>query len=124
MVGEQEPDALPALFAAADAFVFPTLADEWGVVVNEALAAGLPVLGSVHSQAVEELCAEGETGWIFDPGGPGLDARCDRPRVCDAGGAASADERQRAANARRELTPDWAADRVVQALLGATRASR
>lgn len=33
-----------------------------GVVVNEAMAAGLPVLGGFHSQAVEELCEEGKTG--------------------------------------------------------------
>jgi glycosyltransferase involved in cell wall biosynthesis len=58
---------LPALYAAADIYVLPTLADEWGVVVNEAMAAGLPVLGSCHSQAVEELVAEGETGWRFNP---------------------------------------------------------
>ena len=63
----QEPRAMAAVYAQADAFVFPTCADEWGVVVNEALAAGLPVLGSIHSQAVEELCADGETGWLFDP---------------------------------------------------------
>ncbi|MCA9132184.1 MAG: glycosyltransferase family 4 protein, partial [Planctomycetales bacterium] len=41
--------------SAATFLVFPTLADEWGLVVNEALAAGLPVLGSRYSQAVEEL---------------------------------------------------------------------
>ena len=47
--------------------VFPTLADEWGLVVNEALAAGVPVLGSLYSQAVEELVRDGENGWTFRP---------------------------------------------------------
>jgi glycosyltransferase involved in cell wall biosynthesis len=123
ILGELAPDALPALFAAADAFVFPTLADEWGVVVNEALAAGLPVLGSVHSQAVEELCAEGETGWIFDP-----EDQASTLGAIDRAFATPAEQlRQMSANGQdraRELTPDWAADRVVRALLGATRASR
>ena len=123
ILGEQDPDALPALFAAADAFVFPTLADEWGVVVNEALAAGLPVLGSVHSQAVEELCVEGETGWIFDP-----EDQASTLTALDRAFATPAEQlRQMSANGQdraRELTPDWAADRVVQALLGATRESR
>ena len=58
---------LPATYQRAGILVFPTLADEWGVVVNEALAAGVPVLGSLYSQAVEELVEEGRTGWIFRP---------------------------------------------------------
>lgn len=51
----------------ADLLAFPTLGDEWGVVVNEAMIAGLPVLGSLYSQAVVELVEEGVTGWVFDP---------------------------------------------------------
>ena len=51
----------------SDLFAFPTLGDEWGVVVNEALIAGRPVLGSVHSQAVMELVQEGENGWLWNP---------------------------------------------------------
>lgn len=56
---------LPAVYGAADVFVFPTLADTWGVVVNEAMAAGLPVLGSTLGQAVQELVEDGKTGWTF-----------------------------------------------------------
>jgi glycosyltransferase involved in cell wall biosynthesis len=60
-------EQLPAIYGRASIFVFPTLADEWGVVVNEALASGLPVLGSVYSQAVEELIRDRENGWTFRP---------------------------------------------------------
>ena len=35
--------------------------------MNEAMAAGLPVLGSIYSQAVEELVQDGQNGWVFDP---------------------------------------------------------
>ena len=49
LTGELDPLALAAHFACADALVYPTLADEWGLVVNEALVAGVPVLGQ-HSQ--------------------------------------------------------------------------
>ena len=56
---------LPAVYSEAGIFVLPTLADTWAVVVNEALAAGLPVLGSVYAQAVEELVEEGRNGWTF-----------------------------------------------------------
>ena len=51
----------------SDLFAFPTLGDEWGVVVNEAMIAGLPVLGSIYSQAVTEMVKDGENGWLFDP---------------------------------------------------------
>jgi hypothetical protein len=56
---------LPAIYSEAGVFVLPTLADTWAVVVNEALAAGLPVLGSIYAQAVEELIQNGRNGWTF-----------------------------------------------------------
>jgi glycosyltransferase involved in cell wall biosynthesis len=61
---------LPRIYSEAGLFVLPTLADSWGVVVNEALAAGLPVLGSVRAQAVKELLEDGKNGWTFEPGRP------------------------------------------------------
>jgi glycosyltransferase involved in cell wall biosynthesis len=59
---------LPQVYAANDVFVMPSLADEWGMVVNEAMASGLPVLGCTGTQAVEELVKPGENGWIYQPG--------------------------------------------------------
>lgn len=61
---------LPAQYHSADIFALPTLADEWGLVVNEAMIAGLPVLGSVYSQAVEDLVVDGRNGWRFRPDHP------------------------------------------------------
>lgn len=66
-VGHVEYARLPQLYRRAGILVFPTLGDEWGLVVNEALAAGLPVLGSDYSQAVHDLVRNGENGWIFRP---------------------------------------------------------
>ena len=66
-----DQDALRGYYEDADVFAFPTLGDEWGVVVNEALIAGRPILGSIHSQAVSELVTEGSNGWIWDPDQPG-----------------------------------------------------
>ncbi|HVS53809.1 MAG TPA: glycosyltransferase family 4 protein [Opitutaceae bacterium] len=40
------PDDLPAQFARADVFVLPSRHDGWGVVVNQAFGAGLPVICS------------------------------------------------------------------------------
>ncbi len=63
-------EQLKEIYAEAGILVFPTFADEWGIVVNEALISGMPVLGSVYSQAVEELIDDGETGWKFIPDDP------------------------------------------------------
>ncbi len=58
---------LRSRYARSDATVFPTLADEWGLVVNESLASGTPVLSSIHAQATEGLCRDDENSWVFDP---------------------------------------------------------
>jgi glycosyltransferase involved in cell wall biosynthesis len=65
--GSMSFEQLPYQYHEADLYVYPTLADEWGLVVNEALIAGLPVLGSRFSQAVDELVQDGVNGWLFTP---------------------------------------------------------
>jgi glycosyltransferase involved in cell wall biosynthesis len=49
------------------AMLFPTLEDEWGLVVNESLGRGCPVIGSIKSEAVNELIVNGKNGWSYDP---------------------------------------------------------
>lgn len=66
-----------------DVLVLPTLADEWAVVVNEALASGLPVLGSNQSQAVVEMITDGVHGFVFPPTREGYVAALDRLGACD-----------------------------------------
>jgi len=55
---------LPSLYRSARVFLFPTLADVWGVVANEACAAGLPVVVSPHAGVADELVLDGENGFI------------------------------------------------------------
>jgi len=66
-LGMVSPDEIPRLFAASDLLVFPTLRDCWGMVVNEALAAGIPVLGSRYAGAAEELLCGDDVGRLIDP---------------------------------------------------------
>jgi len=70
VIGEVPYQKLPELYCDCDLFILPTLADTWALVVNEALATGLPVLGSDRSQAVEEMVVDGENGWVFSPDEP------------------------------------------------------
>ena len=66
--GFTQPDVLPRIFAAADAFVLPSHAEGWGVVVPEALAAGLPVFASDRVNAAADLVRDGENGGRFVAG--------------------------------------------------------
>jgi glycosyltransferase involved in cell wall biosynthesis len=66
-LGQVPPSDMPRLFAASDVLVFPTLRDCWGMVVNEALAAGIPVVGSRYSGAAVELLTSEELGTLVDP---------------------------------------------------------
>lgn len=55
-------------YLAADAFVLPSNANEtWGLVTNEAMLFGLPVLVSSQVGCCEDLVVEGETGFQFEP---------------------------------------------------------
>ncbi len=111
--GFQSPDALPGFFAQADVFVLPSRYDGWGVVVNQALAAGLPVLCSDQVGAGFDLVST-ENGFTFR-----ADDRADltekmrrftnTPALTETLGAAS---RKRAA----EWLPACGAERWVAAL--------
>jgi 1,2-diacylglycerol 3-alpha-glucosyltransferase len=54
-------------YGLASAFVHPAAADQWGLVVNEAMASGLPVLVSRGAGCAPDLVTDGITGFSFDP---------------------------------------------------------
>jgi glycosyltransferase involved in cell wall biosynthesis len=91
------------------------LADEWGLVVNEAMASGLPVLGSLYSQAVQELVEDGVTGWTFHPD------RADEmytavDRALSTGEDRLEEMRVSATTRVEYLTPDYLAERILEAI--------
>jgi len=114
-LGDVPYDRLPEVYSQAGILVFPTLADEWGLVVVEAMAAGLPVLGSLHSQAVEDLVTDGLDGWSFRPDDcASLQSALNRalgapPEEIDRMG-------QHARNRVRDLTPESMSQQIMAAL--------
>lgn len=64
--GYKQPHELPKYYATANIFVFPTLCDTFGLVVNESLASGLPVICSKFAGALD-LIQESNNGYILDP---------------------------------------------------------
>jgi glycosyltransferase involved in cell wall biosynthesis len=68
--GFVEQSELPSVYAAADAFAFPTLNDPFGLVLLEAAATGLALVASPHGGATADIVREGETGFQRDPEDP------------------------------------------------------
>lgn len=55
---------MPAEYAASRVFLFPTRLDCWGVVINEACAAGVPCVVSPYTGVANELVVDGENGHV------------------------------------------------------------
>lgn len=60
-------EELPSLYQTAKCFILPSTSETWGLVCNEAMAAGLPILVSEMCGCVPELCHEGVNGYTFNP---------------------------------------------------------
>lgn len=116
--GFKQYDELPLYYGLAGAFVHPSTTEQWGLVVNEAMAAGLPVLVSERCGCAPDLVEAGRNGYTFDPSAPGDIADALR-RVSQA--EAGMDEMRRAS---REIISNWAPDRFSRGLECAVERAR
>jgi glycosyltransferase involved in cell wall biosynthesis len=113
--GFVDQDELPAYYAAADVFVFPTLEDTYGIVLLEAAASGLALIASTHAGATLDFVKDREDGLIFTPPDEHALAEliaelADSPElVRDLGLAAY--------NVARLRTPDRTAEKYVSAIM-------
>jgi glycosyltransferase involved in cell wall biosynthesis len=66
--GFKQADELPAYYGLAEAFILPSSHfEQWGLVVNEAMASRLPVLVSKACGCAPDLIRDGVNGFAFDP---------------------------------------------------------
>ena len=70
MHGFQQYAELPVYYGLARAFVLASTTEQWGLVINEAMASDLPVLVSDRCGCAEDLVKDGVTGFRFDPARP------------------------------------------------------
>ena len=68
--GFVQRDELATFYALAETFVFPTHTDTWGLVVNEAMACGLPVIASSAAGCVADLIRNEWNGYVIEPREP------------------------------------------------------
>jgi glycosyltransferase involved in cell wall biosynthesis len=66
-LGFVQYEQLPAIYRAAGVFVHPARQEPWGLVVNEAAAAGLPLVVGRRVGAACELVRHGVNGFLIDP---------------------------------------------------------
>src|SRR5262249_28614049 len=69
--GFQAPEALPRYFSNGDVFVLPSRHDGWGVVINQALAAGMPVISTDSVGAALDLVENEKNGMRVTAGSVG-----------------------------------------------------
>lgn len=58
---------VPSQLAWADVLILPSLSEPWGLVVNEAMVCGMPVIVSQNCGCSDDLVADGKNGYLFDP---------------------------------------------------------
>lgn len=66
--GFLQRDQLAEVYAHAEAFILPTYSDPWGLVVNEAIACGLPIIVTGVAGCAADLVNEGDNGFVVRPG--------------------------------------------------------
>lgn len=66
LAGYRTPQELIPLYKESDVFIFPTLKDTWGLVVNEAMASGLPIVCSRYAGCYSDL-VQSSNGVVIDP---------------------------------------------------------
>lgn len=66
MIDFMDKKELIKYYKISDIFVFPSKGDVWGLVVNEAMSFGLPIIGSSMAGASHDLMKDGRNGFIFE----------------------------------------------------------
>ena len=104
---------LPGMYGLARAFILASTSETWGLVVNEAMAAGLPVLVSEMCGCAPDLVRDGENGFTFDPWDAGEMAQ--KMLIVHREAAL----RERMAGRSAEIIAEWGPQRFAVGLQGA-----
>lgn len=76
LTGYIQYEELPIYYALAKFLILASLSEQWGLVVNEAMACGLPVIVSERCGCSPDLVKDGFNGFTFNP--ENIDELCDR----------------------------------------------
>jgi glycosyltransferase involved in cell wall biosynthesis len=99
--GFRNQSELPKFYSVADVFVLPTENEPWGLILNEVMCAGLPVIVSSEVGAAADLVRHGENGLLFEAGNVEQLAGCLRQLVIDR------ETRNRMGEESRSIISNW-----------------
>jgi 1,2-diacylglycerol 3-alpha-glucosyltransferase len=116
--GFRQYDELPAYYGLAGAFVHASTSEPWGLVVNEAMASGLPVLVSQRCGCVPDLVSDGVNGFTFDP--HDVEALAG---LMERVATMSEEQRQAMGQASQRLIAGWGPERFADGLMHAVEAA-
>lgn len=116
--GFQQIEDLPAYYGLASAFVHPALTDQWALVVNEAMAARLPVIVSTGAGCSQDLVDEGRNGFTFAP--ENSDALTQHLLTM----ADPATDREAMGTRSEEIVAGWAPERFAESMWSAWEAAQ
>ena len=117
--GPKFGDDLCRYYSFARALIVPSILDQWGLVVNEALASGLPVIVSRGCGAARTLVKEGENGWTFEP--ESIEELAD---LMSKMSSLPDSALQEMGQASRQIVAQWGLDRFVDGALAALEIPR
>jgi glycosyltransferase involved in cell wall biosynthesis len=113
--GFRSYDLLPLYYGLASFFIHVSTVEQWGLVVNEAMAAGLPVVVSRGCGSAHELVVNNINGYVVDPRDEQMLAEhIGTLAACEAG-------RRRMSAAARQAVSRCSLERFAEGLLEATK---
>ena len=118
-VGPQFGDSLCQYYALARALIVPSISDPWGLVVNEGMASGLPVIVSRGCGSAKTLVQEGGNGWTFEPGNDETLTKL-MIRACSL----SSDALKKMGKKSQTIVSEWSLDRFADGVLKAIEIPR
>jgi glycosyltransferase involved in cell wall biosynthesis len=101
---------MPGIYGACDIFVLPSRDEPWGLAINEAMCAELPIVASAEIGCVPDLVKQGVNGYTFAAGDVGGLSAALRGLIGDA------DARRKMGVASREIISRWSYAEVRQGL--------
>ena len=122
LVGAKAPDEIGTLLMSSTALILPSHREPWGLVINEALSFGCPVVASHVCGCVPELVRDGITGYSFPAGDVDALAKAmlDAQRLSQDRCAVA----YQCLEVIEAFSPQHAADRILQGCASILRDSR
>lgn len=114
-LGFQNQGDLPRFYGIADIFVLPSERDPWGLVLNEAMCYGLPVIATDLVGASRDLIRPGENGFIYPVGDIGALVSTLQNLLDDS------EKRKAMGRSSLKLISDWNYETCVETIIDALK---